>query len=357
MKIGRNDLCTCGSGKKYKMCHMQLPDKPLIDSSIPINSALDRRISKNLIKQCIHPNQNECKGEPIKAHSIQNNRILSKLGRNGDLYVVKMIVNETTKRMNPRFKTVGRKKATTFSGFCSHHDKELFQPIEDQEYYGTEHQKFLFSYRTFSFEYHKKSESVKLHKNNGNDKPSLLTNDEYLGFKKGYDLSTNDNDYTKKIYDEALLTNDYAAVETVEIVLQKEVLFSVSSGFYLEYDLTGRKINDLLNPESQVHLMTLNVFPDNDRTVILFSWLRRSSEVYFDFKQQLLGLTDTQLQQLLNSMIPSYCENVVYNPDFIDNMSSSKKSDYLKVYSLTTLDFIPSNIKKNLLATTSYTLF
>ncbi|RPK31749.1 YecA family protein [Paenibacillus xylanexedens] len=357
MKIGRNDLCTCGSGKKYKVCHMQLPDKPLIDPSIPVNSAIDRRMRENLIKQCVHPNQEECRGEPIKAHSIQNNRILRKLGRNGDLYMVKMVVNETSKRMNPRFKAIGRKKATTFSGFCSHHDKELFQPIEDQDFYGSEHQKFLFSYRAFSFEYHKKAEAAKLHKKNGDDKPSLYTNYEYLGFKEGYDLSTNDNEYTKSLYDEALLSNDYVAVESVEVVLNKEVLFSVSSGFYLEYDLTGEKINDLSNPEARIHPVTLTVFPENKRTIILFSWLRDSSEIYFNFKQQLLGLKVDQLEQILNNMIPSYCENVVYNPDFIDNMNSSNKSDYLKVYSSTTMDYIPSNIKKNLLTATSYTLF
>lgn len=27
MKIGRNDPCWCGSGKKYKACHMQLDEK------------------------------------------------------------------------------------------------------------------------------------------------------------------------------------------------------------------------------------------------------------------------------------------------------------------------------------------
>ena len=27
MKLGRNDMCWCGSGKKYKACHLALDDK------------------------------------------------------------------------------------------------------------------------------------------------------------------------------------------------------------------------------------------------------------------------------------------------------------------------------------------
>lgn len=39
MKIGRNDLCPCGSGKKYKKCHLQLEeveDQSLDESTIPL---------------------------------------------------------------------------------------------------------------------------------------------------------------------------------------------------------------------------------------------------------------------------------------------------------------------------------
>ena len=32
----------------------------------------------------------------------------------------------------------GRKEATVFTGFCGHHDKTLFQPIEDRDFEKTE---------------------------------------------------------------------------------------------------------------------------------------------------------------------------------------------------------------------------
>ena len=42
MKIGRNDLCPCGSGKKYKHCHW---GKPLPGIDIPIGAAEDGQTS------------------------------------------------------------------------------------------------------------------------------------------------------------------------------------------------------------------------------------------------------------------------------------------------------------------------
>jgi hypothetical protein len=40
VKIGRNDYCPCGSGKKYKKCHLLAPDQPL-----PLN------LSMHVLKQ------------------------------------------------------------------------------------------------------------------------------------------------------------------------------------------------------------------------------------------------------------------------------------------------------------------
>lgn len=40
-KLGRNDLCWCGSGKKYKKCHMEqdrFAERPQASINIPIAS-------------------------------------------------------------------------------------------------------------------------------------------------------------------------------------------------------------------------------------------------------------------------------------------------------------------------------
>jgi hypothetical protein len=73
----------------------------------------------------------------------------------------------------------GRKVATTFKGFYGFHDKATFQPIEDFEYEASLKQNFLFSYRSFAFEYHKKMEAFKNLRKIVKDKPSLLKGKQF----------------------------------------------------------------------------------------------------------------------------------------------------------------------------------
>lgn len=54
MKIGRNESCPCGSGKKYKKCCLDKSDEQRLAEAV-------LRSSENLkneahIKQCLHPN-------------------------------------------------------------------------------------------------------------------------------------------------------------------------------------------------------------------------------------------------------------------------------------------------------------
>ena len=42
---------------------------------------------KSRIKECIHPDKAHCSERIIGAHSIQNNKILSKISDNGHVYM------------------------------------------------------------------------------------------------------------------------------------------------------------------------------------------------------------------------------------------------------------------------------
>jgi len=58
-KIGRNDPCWCGSGKKFKKCHY---GRESMEAQNPFFS--EKQLIKNFSKKyCLHPNanENECK--------------------------------------------------------------------------------------------------------------------------------------------------------------------------------------------------------------------------------------------------------------------------------------------------------
>ncbi|PEI88759.1 YecA family protein [Bacillus toyonensis] len=355
LKIGRNDPCPCKSGKKYKKCHGSMEEKIYnTDPNIPVQSIIERRLNAGHIKQCIHPDQSTCSGNIIKAHSIQNNRILNKVGRNGEVYMIKAAM--TTHSFRMRFKLIGRKIATTFTGFCGFHDKILFQSIEDTDYVGSEQQNFLFAYRVFSFEYHKKMEAQNTAKKRLDDKPSLVKEERYMDHLKGYGLAMRDNIRHKKILDQALLNQDYSVVETVSLNLEGAARVAVCSGFFLEYDLKGKRVNHLADSENGMKLLMVNVFPQNDQTIVLFSWLKEDSNTYSEFREQLLRLNSEEKIQLLNNLIPAYCENVAYSPDYIDYWNESEKKSYLQVFQQSFHSPVEKS-KRNLLGPTPYNLF
>jgi hypothetical protein len=48
-KIGKNDPCPCGSGKKYKKCHLHADE--VFDEAIEVNKRIDRsKIKPNIGK-------------------------------------------------------------------------------------------------------------------------------------------------------------------------------------------------------------------------------------------------------------------------------------------------------------------
>lgn len=354
MEIGRNEPCPCNSGKKYKKCHGSLEEQPLLDPTLPIDSAINKRMNEARIKQCIHPKTEECQGKIVVAHSIQNNRILNKIGRNGEVYMLKHTATKTSSRT--RFKLVGRGQATTFTGFCSYHDKSLFQPIEDTAYQGTEQQQFLFAYRTFAFEYHKKLEAKKAITNASKIKPSLIKDDYFLGYMEGHDLAIRDIEYHKQKFDEALIQGQYGIVETLELKFEGESPISVCSGFFLEYELNGKPASCLPKSDEMAKLLMFNVIPQEGHMVVLFSWLYEYRDIYKDFREQLLSLTPTQQLQVINNIIPAYCENVVYNPDYIDGWEQSQKEEFERKYHSNLRNpFVPE--KRNLLSESSHNLF
>ena len=81
MKIGRNDSCPCGSGKKYKKCCIG-------KSESEIKEATFRKLYKDArhnaeFKECLHPDKENCSDRIIKAHTITKSKFLSRISENG----------------------------------------------------------------------------------------------------------------------------------------------------------------------------------------------------------------------------------------------------------------------------------
>lgn len=311
IKIGRNEPCPCGSGKKFKKCCL--------------NKSQDQRFAETMsksmyniknearIKRCLHPKQEECDGKIVKAHAIQNNRILNKISENGMLVTMDGNLHNIFQTSDIK----GRKVATTFTGFCSYHDKTLFQELEDKDFVATEKQIFLLSYRTMAWHYHKKEEQtsatcIQIEKmyNQGYD---LTKSEDFVDYLSMVKLGLEDNNREKQIFDDALFKEEYDIVNSYILELPYEIPFAVSMMNNLEYDLCGNTINDLLNDDFSKNIY-LNIFPANGKSFCIWSWLKTNDFAYGNFIKQFAELDIEDKKNYFNNQLPRWTDSIVLSP-------------------------------------------
>jgi hypothetical protein len=102
--------------------------------------------------RCLEP-QMSCQNKAIRAHSIQNAKTLDLLVTSGHLIALRSRFSESGLQID--FQSVGRNEASTFTGFCSEHDRDIFAPIDKGTLDTTNREhRFLLAYRSVTFELH-----------------------------------------------------------------------------------------------------------------------------------------------------------------------------------------------------------
>ena len=310
-KTGRNDMCPCGSGLKYKKCCLgKSQDQLAFESYVDAQKKADRA---GRIKECLHPNHEECDGKIVRSHAIQNNRVLTALAENGEV----ILMNSLSPFGFQREQIRGRKVATTFMGFCSYHDKVLFQDIEDREFSCTERQVFLYTYRTLAWHCHKKREQAERRKYikdamtaNGH---AVRAQEDDMLFSVGLDLGLKDNERTKKAFDASLLAECYSDVESTVWRIPYVIDFAVSMMYELEYDIKGQKLVDMEEDEYAPSIF-LNIFPCKNDSYCIWSWHKSNADLYAPFARQFMDLEEVDRINYLNNKLPRWTDSLVISP-------------------------------------------
>ena len=326
----KREKCLCGSEKKYTKCCIKLEDKFGEEEALKI--ALGEKEYSNFSKQlkiCSHYDKKNCSDEIIKAHSIQNNKILKKISKNGYVCMPKVEIEENMCDIN--FREIGRKQATTFTGFCKVHDKIVFQPIEDKEYKGTAEQKFLFAYRAIALENYKKKKVLHMLRETFKLSPhALWKNIIFKDYVTGIELGNRDTNYYLKKFNKALLKQKYDIIETKEIIFDYEVKFACCGTSQIDRDLEGNIINNFYDLDI-VKLFFLNIFPNDGKTVILISYLKEDT-YYKEMLNKVMEFEDKKKKRFFNILIASSIENIAVNPEFWESFSKEEKESFYSIF-------------------------
>lgn len=323
-KIGRNDPCPCGSGYKYKKCCLNKKDDDNFTNPLkfPENYKTIRKEAR--LKQCLHPDKASCSEKIINAHSIQNNKILKRISSNGYVYM------PCPKPDNP-FAVItrwGRKEATVFTGFCNYHDKTVFQPIEDSYFDKSELHIFLYTYRCFAVEYHKKQEVINMQKAIFKRKPSLIGMSHHDDPFGGMKLAFEDFQPVKQVFDNALLTGKYDVLSSVIWEFPISVKFAASGFEAPSTDLQGKKIQNLLGTKTSAKHIFIMVFPEDNKTYCIISWLKTNDNFFSEYRRQLENMDMQQRKNYINNTLPIISENIAINPEAWDKWDKSKKDEF-----------------------------
>ncbi|EAH3791770.1 SEC-C domain-containing protein [Listeria monocytogenes] len=321
-KVGRNELCPCGSGKKIKKCHLNINETTNendIDSFVKSYKKLNK---ERRIRQCLYPDHSRCSDKIIRAHSIQNSRIIQRISDNGNVYMNK------AKSNNPFavFTKWGRKEATTFTGFCSFHDKVVFQPIEDRDFDKSAEQIFLHTYRCLVANMHDKQEYIKYGKSA--TETFSLTSDSSIGlWSGGNKKAVKDFIREKEILDKALMCNTFDVLDSIVWEFDSVIQFAGSAFVAPTKDLKNKKIQDLINDNAIYHLF-ITIFPENNKSYCIISWLKDSQIILGELIEQIKSINEKDQKNYLNIILVKNSDNLVFSPNLIESMSEAEEANF-----------------------------
>jgi hypothetical protein len=321
MKLGRNDPCWCGSGWKYKRCHLDRSRQK------PVNPWHARRQREKVFerKYCLHPlaGPDTCDKTIVRAHTVQRGRSLTAIARSGHVYRAAADIDAVRMRAD----LIGIKEASTFHGFCARHDCETFAPIETRAFENTPEQCFLLTYRVLLMEVYLKRcglEAMKIAReaDRGCDMLTQLETQDFVGgYAHGLQSGLNSMDAHRRLYDSDLLAHDFTQIRSVTVNFAR-VPDLVCSGFVNpEYDFNGRLVQNCMTTE-RLDGLGFSMLAHSAGGVAVFAWREDSDQSCVPLLESFLSLPRARIGDALLRFAFENLENIFLSPTWWESLDS-----------------------------------
>lgn len=330
VKFGRNDPCWCGSGRKYKKCHLGKENKPAI-SPWDAEKQLRKSFSASYcsVPKALAPS---CKGQIVRAHTVPKSGSLKRISLNGHVLCPDSSFKTlSSTNGNLLFKEKGINQASTFTGFCAYHDVELFKSVELDNFSGTAEQCFTLAYRAIAREHFTKSSASKHLINrfdfdDGKSSAQQFSIQELLRYHAyGTDLGLREISRIKSQYEICLVQKAYADVRSLIVSLSSPPPVMCSAAFFPEQDLSGAKLQDLADASKVLASITVTAFHGGVNGHYVFTWLASEHEKVMLFMKSLCELDDHSLVRAINHLLFCQFENVHISPGWWTGLSDQEK--------------------------------
>ena len=334
-KLGRNDSCWCGSGKKYKRCHLDRENQP----PLQLWDASERFGKAFAAKYCLAPAVwlKQCRGGISRAHTVPKSGSLQRIARKGHVYSLNFSPDNLEKNHGVAIPELfGIRKASTFTGFCSGHDDEIFKPLEKRTFCGTPEQCFLLGYRALSREiYTKRAAAAFFDMHRDADRGKTLAaqveiqkSNQFL--KVGLVAALKDLDHYKSICDGILESHEFDNVRAYIMEFEAAPPVMCSGVIFPEQDFAGAELQDLVDFSNTPDLLCFTSFYGGERGVVAFSWLLESERTCGAFIESLMAMPDEFVTAALLRFFFTHCENVHMNPDWWERLPEGTRNALIR---------------------------
>lgn len=280
-------------------------------------------------KECLHPlAPSDCKGEIVKAHTIQRKGALSTIATNGHVLTVEFDPDLEDGRFAKVHKR-GVRQASTFTGFCSKHDKELFAPIEDGRLQLNRRHMFLLAYRAMSRERFAKLRQAEFDESHVLASP--LSEVFIAWMRTGAEFAIQD----QVVFDnmgKALLKNNYRGTNYFVVEFDRIPDLLCSGGPNVTYDFHGNMIQNMdQEPYRQkpFEIITVSLLPFGaEGGIAAFAWYGKSN-VNRRFIKSLHQLPNSKMPDAIVSFIFVNLENIYFAANWWNSLPTHSKEELL----------------------------
>ncbi|WP_163363140.1 SEC-C metal-binding domain-containing protein [Enterobacter cloacae] len=327
---GRNEKCWCGSGKKYKKCHLEREKQERVNRN-EANSILRLFTS---VSKCSVPEsmKHECQRRIVKAHTLSKSNSLKEIAKDGHVLGLKKGLDKFEKNNGMvSFDKMGVNQASTFTGFCSYHDKVLFSCIEDDLFIEDKRQCTMLAYRPLMREVYVKEANLKVLEESrsfdkGQDFQSQLAWAKYINENiEGTKLTLSDLNYIRGLIEASIRNNQYDALEHIVIRLQYPPKIMACSIYAPIVDIDGCVIQEITSDVGRPEYVIANVLALDGKGYVIFSWLSEDDKVIPRFISSIKKCPSIKLGDRITNHILTFVENIFASEDWWESQKDNQE--------------------------------
>tara|TARA_R110002073_G_scaffold80260_1_gene193363 strand:+ start:3621 stop:4688 length:1068 start_codon:yes stop_codon:yes gene_type:complete len=205
-----------------------------------------------------------CGKTAIKSHTVGLSRELAAIADHDNRVCgAKLKMSAMFDVGNGSFEDICVKQASAFPGFCNTHDTEIFRPIDDEPWNGSDQHKFLLAYRALCNELYAKFTNVESVMPASIRNAEAAVRDRLIEWNKGELLGLKESLRDKHSMDARLLAGDF---QCDSHVVSHGVNFPlrVAGIFVPEFDYYDQCLYDLSNYSKPVHPVSVCTLTTKD---------------------------------------------------------------------------------------------